>query len=167
MIAVAFQLALLLYHQITTWFDFFPFNGSRHYGRNEKLLECGVNGVLMLLPPLGFGFQISWLMHFGVVYYFVLFSIELLLWWVPYLMALTGSWRTIYNSLLLLATLDFGPGDRVDRWHRTYHRLHRGTITLLPTRGNRPVPNLEHMILQAWTLITALVTAAVYLGWLE
>ena len=160
LLAIVCQLVLLLYHQITTWFDFYPFNGSRHYRRAEKLMECGVNGFLMLLPPLGFGFDILWLMRIGAVYYFLLFVVELLLWWVPYLKASTGGWRWIYQHLLLLATLDFEPGDRVARWENAYERLHRGTITPLPARGNRPVPNLEHMILQAWTLLTALVTAA-------
>jgi hypothetical protein len=158
MVAVVCQLVLLVYHQVTTWFDFFPFNGARHYTRKEKLLECGVNGILMLLPPLGFGFHISGLMVFGVGYYFVLFLIELLLWWAPYLWMTTGRWRKLYQYLLLFATLDLEPGDRAARWQNTYERLHRGTLTPLPARGDRPVPNLEHMILQAWTLITALVT---------
>lgn len=43
-----------------------------------------------------------------------------------------------------------------------YNRLHRGTIAILPARGDRPVPNLEHTILHVWTLVTALVTAKAY-----
>ena len=41
-------------------------------------------------------------------------------------------------------------------------RLHRGTITILPAIGNRPVPNLEHIILHLGTLVTAVVTAGFF-----
>jgi hypothetical protein len=111
MLLLGCQLALLVYHQVTTLFDFYPFNGSRNYARHEKLAEAGVNGVLMSLPPIGFGFHIRGLMTFGVVYYFVLFSVELIIWWVPYLTEPAGRWRVIYNRLLACATSNFEKGD--------------------------------------------------------
>jgi hypothetical protein len=163
MVTVLFcQVALLVYHQITTLVDFYPFNGSRSYTRKEKLLECGVNGVLMLLPPIGFGFHIPALMSFGIVYYFILFAIELIIWWMPYLIVPVGRWRGIYNRLLSVAISDFDKGDTLARWLDVYNRLHSGTVTVLPRRADRPVPNLEHTILHAWTLIAALVTAIAY-----
>jgi hypothetical protein len=158
------QLALLAYHQVTTLVDLFPFNGARNYTRKEKLAECGVNGCLMMLPPIGFAFHLPALRVFGVIYYFVLFGIELVIWWIPYLTAPSGRWRVVYNRLLSLATSDFEPGDTLARWQRVYDRLHRGTITLLPPRADRPVPNVEHTILHGWTLITALVTVVYYCG---
>jgi hypothetical protein len=153
-----------MYHQLTTLVDFYPFNGSRNYTRAEKLAECGVNWVLMVLPPIGFGLDIPTLRTFGVVYYFVLFLVELLIWWIPYLTVPAGRWRNLYNGLLSLATFDFRKGDPLTRWHDTYNRLHRGTTTVLPRLGDRPVPNLEHIILQVWTLITAVVTAVAYIA---
>jgi hypothetical protein len=132
--AVALQLLLLAYHQITTQVDFFPFNEARFYKRWEKVLECAVNGILMSLAPIGFVFGIRALMWFGVVYYFLLFAEELRVWWVPYI---------------------FGPRPR---WRAIYDRLHSRTIMVLPARGHHPVPNLEHTILHALTLITALTT---------
>lgn len=156
------QLILLVYHQVTTLVDLFPFNGSRNYTVKEKLLEAGVNGILMLLPPIGFGFAIQPLMTFGVVYYIVLFMIELLLWWLPYSTLPSGHWRDMYNRLLAFATLDFEKGDLLARWIETYKRLHRGTMTPLALRDDRPVPNLEHSILHAWTLITATATVVAY-----
>jgi hypothetical protein len=158
------QLGLLVYHQATTNFDFYPFNGARNYSRNEKLAEAGSNAVLMSLAPIGFGFHIKSLMVFGVVYYFVLFAIELIIWWVPYFTVPSGSWRAIYNRLLSCSTSNFEKGDTLDHWVAVYNRVHRGTITLLPARGSRPVPNLEHTILHAWTLVTAVVTALAYFG---
>src|SRR5690349_12990910 len=82
---VLIQLALLGYHQITTLCDFYPFNGSRHYPAKWKAAEAGGNGVLMILPPIGFGFHLKGLMVFGVIYYFLLLFAELIIWWVPYL----------------------------------------------------------------------------------
>jgi hypothetical protein len=40
-------------------------------------------------------------------------------------------------------------------------RIHAQNITVLPRRQDRIVPNLEHMILHAWTVITG-VTTAIY-----
>ena len=153
------QLVLLAYHQITTLIDFYPFNGSRNYSRNQKLAEAGSNFILMGLAPIGFYFHIHGLMVYGVIYYFILFAIELIIWWVPYLTVPAGRWRVVYNRLLGFSTSNFQAGDTLAAWVAIYNRLHRGTITFLPDRADRPVPNLEHTILHAWTLVTAIVTA--------
>lgn len=158
-VAIFCQVLLLVYHQITTHLDLFPFNGARHYRTREKLAEAGVNAVLMSLPPIGFFLHIRPLMIFGVVYYFVLFAIELIIWWIPYLTTPTGLGRRAYNLLLSAATSDFQPGDALDRWYRIHNRIHSQTITILPWRDRRIVPNLEHTILHAWTALTAIVTA--------
>src|SRR5258708_34015436 len=110
-IALICQLVLLGYHQVTTLFDFFPFNGARHLEPRERWAECGVNGLLMILPPIGFGFRVRWLMTFGLIYYFILFAIELIIWWVPYLATPSGRWRSIYNRLLSCANSNFDKGD--------------------------------------------------------
>lgn len=156
------QVALLIFHQVTTIFDFHPFNGVRYYSNKEKLVEAGSNGLLMSVAPIGFGLHIKALMSFGVVYYFVLFAIELLIWWVPYFTVPSGQWRTIYNRILSCATSNFEKGDTLDNWVAIYNRIHRGTITIWPLRENRPVPNLEHTILHVWTLVTAVLTARRY-----
>jgi hypothetical protein len=152
------QLALLAYHQTTTLVDFHPFNGSRNYTWKEKLAEAGSNAVLMSLAPIGFGFHIKGLMNYGVVYYFVLFAIELIIWWIPYFCAPKGRFRIVYNQLLSIATSNFEKGDALDRWIAVYNRLHRGTTGCMPPREGRPVPNLEHVILHLWTLVTAIIT---------
>jgi hypothetical protein len=159
---VVCQVVLLIYHQVTTLVDFFPFNGARHYRRSERLAEAGINAVLMALPPIGFAIHFRPLMIFGVVYYFVLFAVELIIWWVPYVSTPAGAWRSVYNRLLAFATSDFGRGDALDRWRDVYQRLHSQTVTILPRHGDRIVPNLEHTILHAWTLVTAIVTAVAF-----
>jgi hypothetical protein len=137
--AIGLQVVLLLYHQITTQLDLFPFNGARFCTWQEKALECTVNGVLMSLAPVGFAFGIRAMMWFGVVYYLVLFAEELRVWWVPYLFGSTARWKSVYD------------------------RMHSATIKVLPARGDNPVPNLEHTILHALTAITASVTLLTFI----
>jgi hypothetical protein len=78
-IAIFCQIVVLVYHQFTTHFDFFPFNGARNYSVKEKLAEGGSNFVLMILAPIGFGFHIRGLMIYGLIYYFVLLAAELII----------------------------------------------------------------------------------------
>ena len=157
-IAIICQIVLLVYHQLTTHFDFFPFNGARQYSAKEKLAEGGSNLILMILAPIGFGFHIRGLMIYGVIYYFFLLAAELIIWWIPYFTIPSGSWRGIYNFLLSCVTSNFERGDTLTHWCGIHKRLHSGTITFLPLRDGRPVPNLEHTILHAGTFITAIIT---------
>jgi hypothetical protein len=160
--AIFCQITLLLYHQVATRFDLYPFNGARNFEPKQRLIEAGINGLLMSLGPIGFGFRIRGLMLFGLVYYFLLFAIELIIWWVPYLTAPKGRGRSIYNWLLAGATSNFEKGDTLTHWRTIHARLYRGTLSVLPDRGTGIVPNLEHLILHCWTLITALVTTAAW-----
>ncbi len=161
-IAVACQLSLLAYHQATTWFDLFPFNGARFYDRRERTIEMGVNLVLMGLAIAGTAFRIPGLQAYAVVYYFVLFAIELVIWWVPWVVEPQGAARKAYNALLAVGTSDFAPGDTLDRWKAIHQRIHAKTLTVLPRREGGITPNLEHTILHAATLATAWATWRAY-----
>ena len=101
-------------------------------------------------------------MTFGLFYYLVLFGIELIIWWIPYLTIPSGRWRPICNRLLSWATSSFEKGDTLAHWQRVHDRLYRGTISVLPERGRGIVPNLEHVILHGWTIVTAVVTAVAW-----
>lgn len=136
--ALIFQLLLLLYHQLTTLCDFYPFNNVRHYTIRERLTECGVNGALMLAPFIGFAFQVQWLMIAALFVYPVLLIGEYLNWWRHYF---------------------FGP---TEAWLETYNRLFKSTVIVLPPIKNHPVPNLEHTILHSLTLLTAIFTYIAY-----
>jgi hypothetical protein len=134
MAAVILQILLVVYHQVTTWLDLFPFNGVRFYSRREQVTEALVNFVLMGLPPVGFCFHVPSLMKFGVVYYFALLVIEGATWWAPYL---------------------FGASPK---WAEMHARLHGQTVTIIPKRAGHPAPNLEHLILMLLTAATAFAT---------
>lgn len=132
--ALLVQLGLLIYHQVTTWFDLFPFNGVRYTKFAERRVEALVNFLLMSLAPIGFALRYAPLMKFGVVYYFVLFAIECATWWAPYAFGASKHWQDVYT------------------------RVHSRTLNILPARDGRPRPNVEHLILMTLTVWAALVT---------
>jgi len=162
-VALTCQVMLLVYHQLTTFVDLFPFNGARFYARREKVIEMGVNLILMGLAIAGYMFGIAGLMLYGVIYYFLLFGIELVIWWIPYFFQPQGAARRLYNAALAIGTSDFAPGDTLRRWQAVFVRIHARTLTVLPARPGRITPNLEHTILHALTLVTALATLCAYL----
>lgn len=161
-VALACQVTLLAYHQLTTFLDLFPFNGARFHSRRERVVEMGVNLVLMSPAIVGSALGIRALILYGVVYYLVLLGIELVIWWVPYFIEPRGAWRRAYNRVLALGTSDFGPGDTLARWQSVFARIHSRTLTLLPDRPGRITPNVEHTILHALTLATAFATLRAY-----
>lgn len=133
-LALIGQVCLLAYHQITTWFDLFPFNGARYTKPQERMIEAIVNLVLMSLAPMGFAMKSETLMRFGLVYYFVLFAIECATWWAPYAFGASKQWQEVYT------------------------RVHSRTINVLPAKCGRPRPNLEHLILMLLTVVVAVLT---------
>lgn len=64
-VAILCQVLLLVYHQVTTHIDFYPFNGARYYSQTERLAEGGINLVLMSLAPVGFALHVHALMIYG------------------------------------------------------------------------------------------------------
>lgn len=136
--ALAFQLSLLLFHQATTLFDFYPFNNVRPYTIKERLIECSVNGTLMAIPCFGFAFGIGWMMVASLLIYPALLVGEYLNWWRHYF---------------------FGPSEA---WQETYDRLFRHTLIVLPPIKNNPIPNLEHTLLHSLTLLTTILTYIAY-----
>jgi hypothetical protein len=137
-LAITLQIVHLLYNQVATLFDLFPFNGVRFYSWRERLAEAGVNFAIMAFPLVGFILHVPLLMEAGVMCFFVLLGGECATWWIPYF---------------------FGPSPK---WLEIYSRVHRPTITVLPRRGTNPVPNLEHLILMVLTLVTTVVSLRAY-----
>lgn len=121
-VAIIFQVTLLLFHQVTTLFDFYPFNNVRPYTFKERLTECCVNGIIMAFPAAGFCLQVDWISTASLDIYPVLLLGEYRNWWRHYF---------------------FGP---TDGWQQTYNRLFRHTIIVLPPIKDHPVPNFEQTL---------------------
>ena len=101
-------------------------------------------------------------MLYGVVYYFLLFLFEVIIWWVPYFTRPNGRWRAPYNLALALATTAFAQKDALADWSARHLRMHRGTFTPLRPGKGPILPNLEHISLHCWTAITAVDTLEAY-----
>lgn len=135
---LAIQFLLLVYHQLTTLCDWYPFNNVRSYSIKERLTECGINGFIMASPLIGFYFHIPWMMMAALLIYPVLLIGEYLSWWKPYF---------------------FGGSEA---WQITYNRLFKNTLIVLPAIKDHPVPNLEHTLLHGLTLATTVITYIAY-----
>ena len=137
-ITLVTQLLLVAYHLATTLFDLYPFNNVRDYSVKERLTECLINGITMIMPFIGFYFHVAWMMMAAIIIYPALLIAEYFNWWQPYLFGASEPWQKVYD------------------------RLFRSTIIVLPAVKKNPVPNLEHLILHGLTLITCIVTYISY-----
>lgn len=135
------QVATLLYHQFTTCFDFYPFNGIRHYSAKERRNEAVINGIIMLIPIVLSLTHKSVLVGIGGFVWTLVLIGAIFSWWIPYL---TGV--MVYKM----------PNNVT--WEQVYERIFSNTITILPRIKNNPRPNLEHMILHALILGSAIAT---------
>ncbi|GII29242.1 hypothetical protein [Planotetraspora mira] len=151
MFTVALVLLILAdaYFVLTTLVDLFPFNNVREAKRSEQITEVSVNGPVMLVPAVLLG--VAGLTGLPVLAY-AGGGLELLvvlgglaLWWLPYLVGVTVPWATA------------GTGES---WAGLYARTYAKTVIVLPTRKDRPRPNLEHMILHTLILAAAICTFA-------
>jgi len=137
-IALTLNIAHVTYHQLTSNFDFFPFNNIRNYTAVQRIAEVSVNFITMGFPVVAIFLKNHTLT--GVACWFLGFLLcgEYLAWWKPYLFGATDKWKNIYN------------------------KIHKDTIILLPPIKDNPVPNLEHCILHVLTLLTFIVTVMYY-----
>ncbi|MFI7033836.1 hypothetical protein ACIBK1_34400 [Microbispora rosea] len=137
------------YFVLTTLADLFPFNNVREAKRSEKLTEVTVNAPVLALPAL----LLVWASAAGLpVLAYAGAAVELLallsglaLWWLPYLAGVTVPWATA------------GTGET---WAALHARTYAKTVIVLPRRGDRPRPNLEHMILHMLMLLATVCAFA-------
>jgi hypothetical protein len=150
---LALALALLLtaaaYFLVTTLVDLYPFNNVRDAKRSEQVTEVLVNAPVMALPAVLLGLAAAIpLPALG----YLAGALELLialgglaLWWMPYLAGVTAPWATAGAGV---------------SWSELHARTYAHTLIVLPPIGDRPRPNLEHMILHALILSAAVCAFA-------
>lgn len=146
-LALALILAALGYFLLTTLVNLYPLNNVRDANRRERIAEVLVNAPIMTLPAVLLATaSAAALPALG----YVAGAVELLvavgglaLWWMPYLTGVTVPWATAGTHI---------------SWSELHARTYAHTIIVLPRIGNRPRPNLEHMILHALILFAAICT---------
>jgi hypothetical protein len=153
-LALTLILAAVAYHAVMTLVDLFPFNNVRDAERREQLTEVAVNAPVMALPAvlLAIGAATS-MPAFGyagaIVESFAVLG-GLLLWWSPYLAGVTMPWATAGVGVT---------------WAELHARTYGRTVIVLPRIGDRPRPNLEHMVLHGLMLAGAITAFAVAASW--
>ena len=141
-IALTFQLLHLLYHQITTNVDLYPFNNIKSYTFKERFVEAGFNFVMMSIPVAATLVNNKTFIGVSVLCLLVTLTGEIIDWWIPYFFDCSGRWH---------------------QWHKqAYERIHKHTIIILPPIKDHPIPNLEHMILHGLTIVTFILTTILY-----
>jgi hypothetical protein len=135
------QIVTVLYHQLTTLFDFFPFNGVRNYTVKERRNEALMNGIIMVIPIILTLTHNPILIGIGAAVWTLVVVGGFLSWWLPYI---TG--HAVYKM----------PNN--ETWSQVYERIFAEPITILPRIKNNPRPNVEHMILHAFILASAITT---------
>jgi hypothetical protein len=149
MLPLALTLIVLTvaYSLVTTLVDLYPFNNVRSAIRSEQITEVSINAPVMLLPAvllaLAAGLSLPALGYVAGGLELLIAAGGLLLWWMPYLTGVSAPWATA------------GTGST---WPELHARTYGQTLTVLPRIGDRPRPNVEHMILHALILAAAIVT---------
>lgn len=151
-VAVGLILLAVAYFMITTLADLHPLNNIGDSRPRERRQEVAINAPLMTTPAvlmmIAVDSGIPALGFVGATIELVIAVGGLVLWWLPYLTGRTVPWATAGTET---------------SWTELHARTYATTIIVLPKIGDRPRPNLEHMILHSLLLaaaITAFVAAA-------
>ncbi|NIG56504.1 hypothetical protein [Chitinophaga sp. Cy-1792] len=123
----------LIYHQLTTNMDLYPFNNIRNYTSRERITEAGVNFLSMGFPVLALLTGYKEMVLVACVELGLMLAGEFYTWWTAYFFGPKFAWQK--------------------NWQELYTRTFGQTIIILPSRGKNPVPNLEHCILHFLTLL--------------
>ncbi|QKG85492.1 hypothetical protein GXN76_14200 [Kroppenstedtia pulmonis] len=135
--AVALQVLLFIYFEVTTLFNLYPWNDLSAYSFREKIIEASVNGAVIILNLVLFISGITWLMIISVVFWFVYLLMQLLIWWMPYL-----------------------TGKHLKQFPKTLYDTHfRKTVKWLPPIKEHIIPDAQHNVLQLITLATFILCA--------
>lgn len=140
-VVLAIQIVTLFYHQVTTLFDLYPFNGIRYYTVKERRKEALINGITMLIPIFLTLTDKPIFIGIGAVIWMLVVLGAFLNWWLPYTTGLS-----VYKM----------PNN--ETWPQVHERIFAKTIIILPRIKNNPTPNVEHMILHTFILASTIST---------
>ena len=143
--ALTLILAAVAYFLVVTLVDLYPLNNVRDAKRSEQRAEVAINTPIMTLPAVLLG--LAAVLHRPVLGYsagvleLLIAAGGLILWWMPYLVGWTAPWATAGAGVT---------------WSELHARTYASTLTVLPRIGDRPRPNVEHMILHGLILAGAI-----------
>ena len=133
--------------------DLYPLNNVRDAKRSEQRAEVAINAPVMAMPAvllgLAAGLRLPVLGHTAGGLELLIAAGGLVLWWMPYLIGVTAPWATAGAGVT---------------WSELHARTYASTLTVLPRIGDRPRPNVEHMILHGLILAGAICALAASAG---
>ncbi len=138
--ALTLNIIHLVYHQLTTNFNFFPFNNVRSYTLRQRLKEASIHGGLMTFCIISLIWDNKLVVGIATLYLFILLVGEYFSWWKHYFFGSTKKWMELYDNIF------------------------KDTIIVLPKIKNNPTPNLEHCILHLISFLTFIATCKYYLA---
>jgi hypothetical protein len=135
------QFGIILYWEITQYVNLFPFNDVVGLDMQENLTASYANDIPKVIIILVLWLCLRWMTQswylflFGssLIYYIVFFGIQISVWWPRYIFGATSEQLKDYN----------------DKFAHT--------IKILPTFGNHVAVDLQHNILQLWTLTIIII----------
>jgi hypothetical protein len=135
-ITIGMAFLLLVYHQVTTWFNLYPWNETSKYPTKEVMLEGISNGLLM-----GTGLACLIIGNFSFYHYYPLFYYPFLLigeifqWWMPY-----------WSDRFAKSQINF-----------EYDVRFSNTTKLIAHRKGKRTPDANHIILHLITVSTVIL----------
>ncbi|GIF50699.1 hypothetical protein DFJ67_1888 [Asanoa ferruginea] len=148
-LALILILSAVAYFLLVTLVDLYPLNNVRDAKASEQRTEVLANAPVMALPAvllgLGAAINIPALGYAAGVLELLIALGGLVLWWLPYLVGITAPWATAGTGIT---------------WAELHSRTYAHTLIVVPRIGDRPRPNLEHMILHTLVLAAAIATFA-------
>jgi hypothetical protein len=134
-LAIASQIALLVYLELIEWVDLFPWNQIRH-GNGQATLDI-VLGLLMAGSILSTLKRVKIGMALGALVYFVWLALQIQSFWVPYFRGASPRWKV------------------------TYARFFADTVQIFPrTSADRLPPDASHFVLQVLIAVALVTTCA-------
>jgi hypothetical protein len=130
---------MLIYFAVDNHVPLHPWNNLAQAGTQWPSTLAGWLPGLFTLWALWR--RVRWAIGVGAVWTIIWFLLQVRQWWLPYLCGPTPLHR------------DFG-------WYVAHG--YTETLRILPRRGARPTPDLQHMTLQMLSLIAAVLTVRAY-----
>lgn len=136
--AIVAQVIMVAYSIVTNHVNLYPWN---------NLLESQLVNTLTSVVPftiyiMAFSLQIRWLMSIGVVHSFIWLWLQLYQWWLPYL---------------------FGPTALHQDFSWYFENGYSETVRFLPSLGQRPTPDAQHVVLELLSVVMAVTMTVAYL----
>jgi hypothetical protein len=131
------MVSMLIYFVVVNHVDLYPWNNLV----SPQLPSTLAGVVPFVVYILAFANDTRWLMLMGVVHGYIWLLFQVRQWWIPYLLGPTPIHK------------DFD-------WY-TGHGYSE-TIKFLPAIGDRPVPDAEHIVQQALSLLVVVATTRAY-----